>query len=121
MWKIWKRAGLIAFIAMFIPVLSACSMTDDSKNKNISVDISYDKASIKSDVQTLLNTGSTDGCSSFSDDFVFDSGDTVSYDGGYQEYYFGGAYYIQVGGCMYRFQMDASGKIYSYIKYGLKA
>ena len=111
------------FIAVLLLscVLTACgSNTPVEINNNLKANIIYNKDIVRSDVNLLLTTGEIEKTSSFSTDFAFDMSDMTSIADDYRDYVSDGAYYIQTGTYMYRFQFNNEGLIVSYIKYNLE-
>lgn len=108
---------IVATLIVSTICITGCGTTEPVKQTQ-KINITYNKKSINTSAYKVIATGEKDN--NFVENFTFDADDIYTTEDSYRDYYFDGAYYIQIGLNMYRFQLNEQGLIESYIKYNLE-
>ena len=98
-------------------IITACGASEPVRQTQ-KINIAYDKESINTSAHKVVTEGIVD--TNFVEEFTFNADDICIIEDNYKDYYFNGAYYLQTGLYMYRFQLNEQGLIESYIKYNLE-
>lgn len=113
-----KRLITLIIIMTTLCITACGNNTSQSTVETFKVNIQYNKESISTSINNVISTGDVD--SNFINGFTFNAEDIIEVDNNCRTYYFDGAYYLQSGLYMYRFQLNENGLIESYIKYNLE-